>query len=210
MHDGIGDHALPSSPRPGHGDVDPHRRQPDDDAQRGRAPRVSLTPDQPAEDRGHGERQIRAVGQGQSTERPAARRLTKRATAGDVRRAHGKHGAPQRQRQAAVPRHRRQPDRRQHVEHGERADQRGGDATPWTGEREQSENDRHVLDQPERPLGDQRVAEQLVPAHQNVQGSRAVEVQEIDVGHVALAHPLREVQHEALFHRPAGEAIQAT
>ena len=37
----------------------------------------------------------------------------------------------------------------------------------------------------------------------------SVEVQEVDVGHVAAGDALGEVEHEALFHRPAGEAVEA-
>jgi hypothetical protein len=66
-----------------------------------------------------------------------------------------------------------------------------------------------VLKQPEGPLGGERVAEDLVPPAQDVQRSRPVQVEEVDVGHVARGDPFGKVEHEALFHRPAGEAVQA-
>ena len=66
-----------------------------------------------------------------------------------------------------------------------------------------------VLQQAERALGGEVVAEQLVPAGQDVQRARAVEVEEVDVGDVAAGDALGEVEHEALFHRPAGEAVEA-
>jgi hypothetical protein len=34
-------------------------------------------------------------------------------------------------------------------------------------------------------------------------------VEEVDVGDLALGDQLGEVEHEALFHRPAGEAVEA-
>ena len=65
-----------------------------------------------------------------------------------------------------------------------------------------------MLEQAEGPLDGERVPEQLVPRHQHVQRARPVEMQEVDVGDVPLGHPLREVEHEALLHRPAGEAVE--
>jgi hypothetical protein len=81
--------------------------------------------------------------------------------------------------------------------------------TPRPGERVDAEDDAEVLQQAEAPLALQRVPEHLVPAHQHVQRTRTVEVQEVDVGHVAGEHPLREDEHEALFHRAAGAEVQA-
>ena len=52
-------------------------------------------------------------------------------------------------------------------------------------------------------------AEDPVPAHQRLERPRAVEVEEVDVGHRAVAEQLGEVEHEALFHRPAREAVEA-
>ena len=127
---------------------------------------------------------------------------------GEVDAAEGEHGRPQRQRQPAVPGHRREGDRGHHVEHGERGDRGGGEPAPRPRQGEQPEDDPEVLEQAERALGRQRVAEQLVPAGQDVQRARAVEVQEVDVGDVAAGDALGEVEHEALFHRPAGEAVQ--
>ena len=80
---------------------------------------------------------------------------------------------------------------------------------PRSGQREQPEDDPEVLEQPERPLGRERVAEHLVPAQEGVQRAGAVEVEEVDVGDLAVAEQLGEVEHEALFHRPAGEAVEA-
>ena len=62
-----------------------------------------------------------------------------------------------------------------------------------------------MLQQPERPLGPQGVPEHLVPAEERVERSRSVQMQEVDVGDVALGETLGEVEHEALFHRPARE-----
>ena len=122
--------------------------------------------------------------------------------------ADGEHGAPQGQRQAAVPGHRRQGDRRHDVEHREGGDGRRGGPSPGPGQREQPEDDGHVLQQPERALGRQRVPEDVVPGGQDLQRARAVEVQEVLVRHVAAGQALREVEHEALLHRPAREAVQ--
>ena len=66
-----------------------------------------------------------------------------------------------------------------------------------------------MLEQAERPLGGEVVAEDAVPAGEDLQGARPVEVQEVDVRHVAAGDALGEVEHEALFHRPAGEAVEA-
>ena len=110
--------------------------------------------------------------------------------------------------ESAVPGHRGERHRRHHVEDGERADRGGGGPAPRPRQGEQPEDDPEVLQQAERPLGRQGVAEQLVPAGQDVQRPRAVEVQEVDVGHVAASDELGEVEHEALFHRPAGEAVE--
>ena len=66
-----------------------------------------------------------------------------------------------------------------------------------------------MLQQPERPLGGEVVPEHPVPAGEDLQRARPVEVQEVDVGDVAAGDALGEVEHEALFHRPAREAVQA-
>ena len=66
-----------------------------------------------------------------------------------------------------------------------------------------------VLQEAEHPLCLERVAEHGVPARQHVQRERSVEVQEVDVGHVAGQHPFREDEHEALFHRTPGGEEQA-
>ena len=81
-------------------------------------------------------------------------------------------------------------------------------ARPHARQGEQPEDDAEVLQQAERPLGRQGIAEQLVPAGQDVQRPRAVEVKEVDVGHVAASDELRKVEHEALFHGPPGEAVE--
>ena len=101
--------------------------RPTTSAERGEAPRLAagVQINQPST-AADGEGEVGSVRQRQPAEQ--CRRRTGRRLAtpgGHVRRAHGEHGAPQRQGEAAVPGHRRQPDRRQHVEDGEAADR------PW-------------------------------------------------------------------------------
>ena len=78
-----------------------------------------------------------------------------------------------------------------HVEHGERGDARRGQPAPRPGQGEQPEDDAEVLEQAERPLGGQGVAEHLVPAEQDLQRAGPVEVEEVDVGDVALGAAAR-------------------
>ena len=207
--DGVEHHPLERGPEPGGGEVVPHRHQPDrrprDDGPAG----SGMAPQQPPEHQRDGEHEVRAVGEGEAGEYagaepdpPAPRRVL------EVRPADREHGRPQRQGEAAVPGHRGQRDRREHVEDRERSDGRGRRPAPRPGEGEEGEDDPEVLEQAERPLGGERVAEDLVPPAQHVQRSRPVQVQEVDVGDVAGGDPLGEVEHEALLHRPAREAVE--
>ena len=121
----------------------------------------------------------------------------------------GEHGRPQGEGEAAVPRHRREGDRRHHVEHGERRRRSSPPARPHG--RARANRPRMIPRCWSRP--NVRSAARLWPntpyqPASDVQRARAVEVQEVDVGHVAAGDALGEVEHEALFHRPAGEAVQ--
>ena len=82
-------------------------------------------------------------------------------------------------------------------------------SAPRTGQRVQREDDAEVLQQAEGPLGLQRVSEDPVPAGEHVQRPRSVQVQEIDVRHLALLHEAREHEHEPFLHRRTGRAQQA-
>ena len=55
----------------------------------------------------------------------------------------------------------------------------------------------------------ERGAEHLVDPRKHPQATGAVQVQKIDVGHLAGGDQLGEHQHEALLHRRAGEGDQA-
>ena len=190
--------------------VDPHRHAPDDGAEHDRTPARRIPPEQPPEDEGDGDDQVGPEGQRQSGQHagdepaspPSAisSRWSPRTANTALHRVSA--SAPfQAMAVSAIG--------VMHVEDGERGNGGGGHPTPRPGQCEQPEDDAEVLQQAERALGRQRVAEHAVPAHQRVQRPRAVEVEEVDVGHVAVAHQLGEVEHEALFHRPAREAVEA-
>jgi hypothetical protein len=155
--------------RPGHHEVDPHRRQTDEPADDDRTPTRGPRPQQPAGDEPDGDGEIGPERQRQPGEPAGDVPRTALPGAVEVDPAQHEHRRPQRQGETAVPRHRRQRDRREDVEDRQRADDRGGRASPRPGQREQGEDDAEVLQQPERALGRQRVPDDLVPAEQRVQ-----------------------------------------
>jgi hypothetical protein len=67
-----------------------------------------------------------------------------------------------------------------------------------------------VLQEAEEALGGEGVAEHLEHAGERPEAAGTVEVQEVRVRHVAGQHPLGEDEHEALFHRRALVAQQAS
>jgi hypothetical protein len=74
-------------------------------------------------------------------------------------------------------------------------------ASPVSSHRPHSENDPHVLEQAEPPLGGKEVPKTLnVPASTHRLPGR-VQVQEVGVGYRSAQHLLGEGQHEALLHR---------
>ena len=154
VEDRVDDHAPERRARTDHGDVHPHRQQPDE---RRRARRCATAGCATGTSRRRGStpsarsgRYVRAS----PARTPAA--INDRRGFGDVAGAEGEDDAPQAQGQPAVPGHRRQPDRRQHVEHGQPGDRGRGDPTPRAGQREQGEDDAEVLDEAERALGFER------------------------------------------------------
>ncbi len=66
-----------------------------------------------------------------------------------------------------------------------------------------------MLDQPDGALHLQAHPEDPVDPGQHLERARTVEVQEVDVRHRALQHPLREGQHEAFLHRRPRRAVEA-
>ena len=120
------------------------------------------------------------------------------------------HDRPQPERDAAVPRQRRQADRRQDQHRGDQRRAGGGQVAGDAGERVDGEDDAEVLEQAERALALERVAEDPVPDGERVERRRPVQVEEVDVGHLALLHQSREDEHEALFHRRPGRLVQAS
>ena len=67
----------------------------------------------------------------------------------------------------------------------------------------------HHLQQPDGALCRQRVPEDLEEAREHPDAAGTVEMQEVDVGKLAPQHPLREREHEALFHGRPLRAQQA-
>ena len=141
---------------------------------------------------GEGERERRSPARG----RDGTSRARPASTPGDhpVRRARpvrtaadGEHDRPQPERERAVPGQRRQPDRRhdqQAVSHERRADRR--DAAPRPGQRVHGEDDPDVLEQAERALGSRACTPKtLYQSGEHVERARPVQVQEVDVGHLA-------------------------
>ena len=191
-------------------EVDPQRQQPDDAGEHERPAGVAVAPQHPAEHQADGDHEVGPVG------RAPARRARRRRTmlAGDGRSSRwtatdGEHRRPQRERQAAVPRHRRQGDRRQ-SRRTRRARRRPSPPARPHG-RARANRARMMprcWSRPNVRSAARLCAEHAVPAGQHVQRPRSVEVQEVDVGDVAAGDALGEVEHEALFHRPAGEAVQ--
>ena len=82
-------------------------------------------------------------------------------------------------------------------------------APPRASQGVDAEHDGHLLRETEEPLGQQRHAEHLERAGERPEAARSVEVEEVAVGDVAVQHPLREDEHEALFHRRPLRAQQA-
>ncbi len=82
-------------------------------------------------------------------------------------------------------------------------------APPRASQGVDAEHHGHLLRETEEPLGQQRHAEHLERAGEGPEAPRSVEVEEVLVGDVALQHPLREDEHEALFHRRPLRAQQA-
>ena len=207
---GVEHHPVERRCRPGHHEVDPHRQQSDGHSDQYRPTGVAVVPQQPADDETDGDHEVRAVREGEPGEQPGDNPCATTVSGLDeVDAADGEHRRPQRQRQPPVPRHRRQGDRCHHVEHGEDAHGGRRQPSPRAGEREQGEDDRHVLEQAERALGGEAVTEHAVPPGEHVQRPWPVEVQEVDVGDVAAYEALGEGEHEPFLHRPAGEAVEA-
>jgi hypothetical protein len=164
----------------------------------------------------HGEDQVRAVQQGCGSEHPGEREEARRPgtaagrTGRPVVRPVGEAPAVQPgdepaegEGRATAPRQGGEADGRDRDEHGQhRADGRDPPAE-GPGEDEDADDDRKVLEQPDRALDGEGDAEELVRAGEDPERSRPVEVQEVPVGHVAGEHPLREGEHEALLHRRA-------
>ena len=130
------------------------------------------------------------------------------ATAG-VQGPQAEHDAPQAKGDATFPGERGQADRGEHQQQRGHGAEHSRAPAPRPTDGVHRKDDADVLQQPERTLAFQGVAEQPVPASQHVQRERPVQVQEVDVGNVALQNALREGEHEALFHRAAGGEEEA-
>ena len=76
-------------------------------------------------------------------------------------------------------------------------------ATPVAGDGVHPEDDRELLEQTEEALGREVDAEDLEPTAEDPDAAGPVEVEVVGVGQVAVEEPLREDEHEALFHRCA-------
>jgi hypothetical protein len=108
-----------------------------------------------------------------------------------------------------VPRQRRQADRREDEEARDDAGPGGRDVTGHAGQRIQRSDDGEVLEQSERPLALEAVAEDVEPQRQHVERGRPVEVQEVLVRCPTVLDETREDEHEALFHRRSRSEEQA-
>ena len=167
-------------------------------------------PEQPSVHQGQRDDEVGPVAECETGEQSGRDERSTAKRAVGVQRAHTRHHAPQAEGDGPFPRQRRQTDG---GEHQERDGDGGDDARPVAPrpcQRVHREDDAEVLQQAEGALAFERVAEHGVPAGQYMQRERTVEVQEVDVGHVAGEEPLREDEHEALFHRAAGGLEQAT
>ena len=111
----------------------------------------------------------------------------------------GKDNGPEGHPNGAVPGQGREANRRHDQESRHDACANRCDTPPCPRQRVQPKDDQQVLQQPKRALCFQRVSEHPVPAGEHVEGTRAVQVQEVDVGHLALLNELGEDEHEALF-----------
>ncbi len=209
LEHGIQHHPPYGGRRAGHDEVDPHRDQPDQATDEHRAPGGGAGEEEPAEQEADGHDQVRSEGERQTGE-DAADHPAPPLAARVLEVQPSQHGdpAPQRQGEGAVPGHRGERDGRHHVEDGERGHDGGGQPAPRPGQGEEAEDDAEVLQQAEGALGGQGVADDLVPDHEGLDRSRPVQVQEVHVGHEAPPQQLREVEHEALFHRPARELVE--
>ncbi len=114
------------------------------------------------------------------------------------------------ERHTAVPRERRQADRRDDHEGGDDRSRERDLATPWPREHEDARDDPDDLREPDDPLDDQRHAEHLEGARERPDPAGSVEVEEVAVRYVAVEEALAEDEHEALLHRRTRAAEQAT
>ena len=124
---------------------------------------------------------------------------------GARRRAH----RPHREADAAHPGQGRHADRRDDDDGGDRAAQRGDVAAPPVPDDGHARDQQDELQQADHPLGPHRHAEHLEEAGDRPDAARAVEVQEVAVGDVALQEALGEHDHEPLLHRRTGSPEHA-
>ena len=172
---------MPSITGPGSGDdeVDPHRDQADERADQDRAQRDAAMRPPGGQDRERDrDHDVRTERQREPAEQPGDRPRPHRA---GVAGANREDGRPQCERHRPVPREGREPDRGHREQRGDDAGADGRRAAPRPGERVQREDDPEVLEQTEGPLGFERVAEHAVPAGEDVERPRTVEVEEVDV-----------------------------
>ena len=177
--------------------MDPHRDQPDDagtDQRRGSL--TSLRPGSTGKSNRDRDGHVGSEGKREPANQPGNQpvRSSSRRARPD-REDNGPEGHPN----CAVPGQSRQANRRHDQEGRHDACADRCDTPPCPRQCVQPEDDQQVLQQPKRALCLQRVSEHPVPAGEHVERTRAVQVQEVDVGHLPLLNELGEDEHEALF-----------
>ena len=110
---------------------------------------------------------------------------------------------------AADPAQRGEPDGRDDDDERDQRARERHRASPVARQREDAEDHADLLQERYQTLGRERGAEHLVHAGQQPEAAGPVEVEEVPVRQVAVQHPLREDEHEALFHRRSLAAEQA-